>query len=225
MVQLAIDSASDKPGVALAVGGVAGLVLAWTTERNHSVELMPNIERLLGEAERTKADIEAVFIDIGPGGYAALRVGLSIAKALAHGLGVQAVGVGRLELDAYGVERRSGGRRIVAIHRAGRGELAWASYRRQADRWREESAPRVTRQDAALGELRPDDVVTGDAASGLLDEIAAAGATPLAADEHRVVALAALGDARLRAGRIDDPAALVPLYLRTPAIGPQDAAR
>src|ERR1700687_4710882 len=117
-MQLAIDAADDEPGIALAVDGVAALTAIWTTQRNHSVELLPNIDRLLTEAGRTKRDIEAVFVDLGPGGYAALRVGVSIAKALAHGLCVPIAGIGRLELDAYGVSAEAGGRRIVASHRA-----------------------------------------------------------------------------------------------------------
>ena len=109
-MQLVIDAADDVPGVGLAVAGVVGLSATWATERNHSVELLPNIERLLGEAGRTKGDIEAVFVDVGPGGYAALRVGVSIAKGIAHGLGVPIVGIGRLELDAYGAASESGAR-------------------------------------------------------------------------------------------------------------------
>src|SRR6185295_5194120 len=109
-MQLAIDAADDVPGIALAVDGVAGLTATWATQRNHSVELLPNIDRLLAEAGRTKDDITAIFIDLGPGGYAALRVGVSVAKALAHGLAVPIVGIGRLELDAYAVAGEAGGR-------------------------------------------------------------------------------------------------------------------
>ena len=114
-MQLAIDAADDEPGIALAVDGVAALTATWVTQRNHSVELLPNIDRLLDEAGRTKADIEAVFVDLGPGGYAALRVGVSIAKALAHGLGVPIVG--DRAAGAGRIRRR--GRRGRAPHRRG----------------------------------------------------------------------------------------------------------
>ena len=69
-MQLAIDAADDRPGIALAVEGVAGMTATWATQRNHSVELLPNIDRLLTEAGRTKHDVGAVFVDLGPGGYA-----------------------------------------------------------------------------------------------------------------------------------------------------------
>lgn len=220
-MQLAIDCASDEPGIALAVDGVIGMSATWATERNHSVELLPNIDRLLTEATRTKTDIEAVFVDLGPGGYAALRVGVSVAKALAHGLGTPLVGIGRLELDAYTVSGDAGERRIVAVHRAGRGELAWAAYRASSDGWREEQPPTLAKADALITALERNDVVTGDLDDALLAVIRDAGAHTASAHAHRVVALAALGHARHTAGRTDDPAALVPLYLRAPAIGPQ----
>ena len=222
MVQLAIDCASDEPGIALATGGVAALTLTWATQRNHSVELLPNIERLLGEGGRTKAEIEAVFIDTGPGGYAALRVGVSIAKAMAHALGVPIAGVGRLELDAYGVRAGAGGRRIIAVHRAGRGEAAWAAYRADgAGAWREDLPTRIAKPEALSQALLPTDVVTGDIDDALAAAVQRAGALTASAPQHRVVALAALGHRRIAEGRADDPTALVPLYLRAPAIGPQ----
>lgn len=222
-MELAIDAADDEPGIALAVDGVAALTASWVTQRNHSVELLPNIDRLLSEAGRTKRDIEAVFVDLGPGGYAALRVGVSIAKALAHGLGVPIAGVGRLELDAYGVSGEAGARRIVAAHRAGRGEAAWAVYRAGADGWREEHAPRISPAATLLDALEAGDAVVVDIDNDLARGISRAGASAASSNEHRVIALAALGHQRLAAGRADDPTTLVPLYLRAPAIGPQKA--
>lgn len=221
-LELSIEAASDDAGIALSVGGVAALTATWHTQRNHSVELLPNIDRMLGEAGRTKLDVEAVFVDVGPGGYAGLRVGVSIAKALAHGLGVPIAGIGRLELDAYGVAAGAAGRRIVAVHAAGRGEAAWAAYR-NADTWREESAPTIDRRDRLYAAIRADDGVAGDIDTELAGAIQRAGAVALTARRHRVVALAELGHTRLAAGQVDDAATLVPLYLRAPAIGPQGA--
>ena len=221
-LELSIEAASDDTGVALSVGGVPALTATWHTERNHSVELLPNIDRMLAEAGRTKRDIEAVFVDVGPGGYAGLRVGVSIAKALAHGLGVPIVGIGRLELDAHGVAQEAAGRRIVPVHAAGRGEAAWAAYRDNGD-WREVSAPIIERREALYAAIGTSDAVTGDIDTALADVVQRAGAVALSAHRHRVVTLGALGYARLAAGRADDAATLVPLYLRAPAIGPQRA--
>src|SRR5947208_6763232 len=136
MLELSIDAADDAPAVALSSNGVVSASANWRSERNHSVELLPNIDRLLAGAGHDKSDVTAIFIDLGPGGYAALRVGVSIAKALAHAFTVSLVGIGRLELDAYNVRHAAVDRRMVAIHVAGRGEIAWAAYRTEAE-WHE----------------------------------------------------------------------------------------
>jgi tRNA threonylcarbamoyl adenosine modification protein YeaZ len=223
IMQLCIDAADDYPGIALAADGVAGLTLTWETRRNHSVELLPNIERLLAEAGRTKADITAVFVDVGPGGYAALRVGVSVAKALAHALVVPLAGVGRLELDAWGAARDAhlAVGRIVAVHRAGRGELARAAYGRDGDRWVEALAAGIARAGEVQTALQVGDTVTGDIDDALAQAAHGIGAAVLHAHRHRVAALAELGHRRLAAGLVDEPTALVPMYLRAPAIGPQ----
>lgn len=220
-MQLCIDAADDRPGVALAVDGVVGLSLTWETQQNHSKELLPNIDRLLAEAERTKRDVSAVFVDVGPGGYAALRVGVSIAKGLAHGLEVPIVGVGRLELDAWQAAAEAGRpARYVAVHRAGRGELAWAAYTRDGG-WSEAEAPRIAKAEEVHAALVSGDVVTGDIDDALADVANRAGAIVSSTADHRVVALATIGHRRLGAGAVDAAETLVPLYLRAPAIGPQ----
>jgi tRNA threonylcarbamoyladenosine biosynthesis protein TsaB len=220
-LDLVIESASDDTGVALASGGVISHRILWNAHQTQSQTLLPNIERLLADAGRTKSDIGAVLIDIGPGGYASLRVGVSIVKALAHGLGVPIAGVGRLELDASLIAPEAAGRRIVAVHRAGRGDVAWAAYRAAGDaELTEELAPRIDAHDAWAAALAASDAVTGDIGGGIAELAQHAGAAILAPAAHRVDALAALGRRRLDAGRADDAAALVPLYLRAPAIGP-----
>ena len=219
-MELSIEAASDEPGLALSRDGDMLLSVTWQTQQNHSKELLPNIERLLQEARTDKTALTAVFVDIGPGGYAALRVGVSTAKALAHALNVPIAGVGRLELDARLVAHDARERRIVAVHRAGRGEVAWAAYRRDGA-WSELSAPQLGKSDELRAAISAGDVVTGDIDAELARAITESGASIATANAHRVTALAAAGHERIAAGRADDPTALVPLYLRAPAIGPQ----
>ncbi|MBI5285742.1 MAG: tRNA (adenosine(37)-N6)-threonylcarbamoyltransferase complex dimerization subunit type 1 TsaB [Chloroflexi bacterium] len=221
-MELSIEAASDDVGIALSVDGTVAMTATWRTQQNQSVELLPNIDRLLTEAGRTKDDIGAVFVDVGPGGYAGLRVGVSIAKALAHALGVPIAGIGRLEVDAYGAAAEAGGRRIVAVHRAGRGEAAWAAYR-DGGGWREELPPRISKSEVLYEAIGAGDAVTGDIDDELAAVVQRADAAAVSSHQHRVMALAALGHRRLADGRVDDAASLVPLYLRAPAIGPQRA--
>ena len=142
-MHLSIDTASDLASLALSSDGELIAEITWRCHRNHTVELLPTIDKLLASAGGAKEDLTAAFVCSGPGMYTGLRVGVSIAQGLARALGVPAVGVGRLELDAYPHAAFTGP--IVAIHRAGRGDLAVATYR--AAPWREVVDPQLTSAD------------------------------------------------------------------------------
>src|SRR3990172_2554313 len=157
-MELSIDTASELASVALSREEIVIEDIAWRCQRNHTVELMPAIDRLLTASGFDKSGLTAVFVCLGPGMYTGLRVGVSTAQGLARGLEIPALGVGRLELDAYPHADFEGD--IVAVHRAGRGELAWASYR--GDPWREVSAPRLSRPDELVAAIGGRTLVVGE---------------------------------------------------------------
>ena len=219
-LELSIDTASDMASIALSREGALLAELTWQCGRDHARQLLPAIDALLARHDATKDDLTAVFVCIGPGGYGGLRVGVTTAKGLAYGLELPIVGVGRLEIEAYAFAAT--GAPVVAVHRAGRGELAWAAYVADPD-WRELSPPRLSPPDAFANELPAAALVTGENDDALAETLVARGYRIArgAATMRRAALLAELGWQRLQAGRTDDPKALVPLYLREPAIGPQ----
>jgi len=95
-MELSIDTASELASIALSQEGALVAEMTWRCRRNHTVELLPSVERLLGQAGASKADLTAVFVCTGPGMYTGLRVGVTVVKALAHALALPSVGVGRL---------------------------------------------------------------------------------------------------------------------------------
>jgi tRNA threonylcarbamoyladenosine biosynthesis protein TsaB len=223
-MELSIDTASEMTSVALSAEGQLVAEATWRCRRNHSVELLPAIERLFVQAKAEKNDVNAVFVCTGPGGYTGLRVGMSVAKGLAYPRGLPMVGIGRLELDAYPHAASAGP--IVAVHRAGRGELAWAVYR--ADPWRELLAPRLSKPDELAASVEDEALIVGETDETLRRLVeerseSAKFASP-AASVRRAATLAALGYDRLSRGETDEPALIAPVYLRPPAIGPQTAA-
>jgi tRNA threonylcarbamoyladenosine biosynthesis protein TsaB len=246
-LELSLDTASALASIALSRAGRLVAELTWACNREHSTQLLPAIDALLVRQGVSKDDLRAVFVCIGPGGYSGVRVGVSTAKGLSFGLALPLVGVGRLEIEAYAFAAAG---LTVAVHKAGRGEFAWASYegtrnedpgtrpppsegtgnQEQGPRpphsptfWRELSAPRLTKADALAGELPSGALVTGDIDDALAEQLRERGwrvATGAAA-LRRASLLAELGWRRLQAGQTDDPNSLQPLYLREPAIGPQ----
>ena len=218
-MELSIDTASDLASLALSREGVVLHDVSWQCARNHTVELLPAIDRLLTGAGAARGDLAAVFVTTGPGMYTGLRVGIATAKGLARGLSLPLVGVGRLELDAF--PHRGAADAVIAVHRAGRGDLAWASY---ADNpWREVTPPELSKPEEFVEQLRLPILVVGevdDGLSALLVALKRATVVQLSTSA-RARALASLGWERLAAGAPSDPALLRPVYLRPPAIGPQ----
>ncbi len=217
MTELSIDTASALASVALSRRGEVIAASTWRCERNHTVELLPAIERLFADASASKSDLRAIFVSIGPGMYTGLRVGVATAQGLARAPGLPLVGVGRLELDAYPHASFAGG--VVAVHRAGRGDLAWATYR--GGPWRELTAPRLTKADELADSVRGPTLVAGEIDDELAALLAGRAEITEPATVGRAVALADLGHARLEAGAAHEPALVAPVYLRPPAIGPQ----
>ena len=219
-LELSIDTCSDKASIALSREGALLVELTWQIGREHSRQLLPAIDGLLGRLSASKDDLVALFVAIGPGTYAGVRAGVSMAKGLAFGLELPLAGVGRLEIEAYAW--RAAGGPIVAVHRAGRREAAWAAYE-GAPGWKELSAPRLSALEELAALLPAGSLVTGELEEEAVAEMTALGHRVVTggATVRRAAILAELGWQRLQAGETDDPKSLVPLYLREPAIGPQ----
>lgn len=127
MLIIGIDTATAQ--VSVAIGGHEG-VLASTQSlrgRQHAEVLTPAIEFTCRQARIELSEISVVAVDLGPGLFTGLRVGVASAKAMAHALNVPMIGVSSLDLLAFPVRFTS--RLIVATIDARRGELFYAFYR------------------------------------------------------------------------------------------------
>lgn len=127
MLICGIDTATAQ--VSVAVGGHEG-VLASTQSlrgRQHAEVLTPAIEFTCRQARIDLSEISVVAVDLGPGLFTGLRVGVAAAKAMAYALDVPMIGVPSLDLLAFPVRFTS--RLIVAAVDARRGELFYAFYR------------------------------------------------------------------------------------------------
>ena len=66
----------------------------------HTRMLIPNIDALLSELNLNFADIEAIFVNRGPGSHTGVRVGLTTARMLAYKTNISLLGVSSLEILA-----------------------------------------------------------------------------------------------------------------------------
>ena len=128
MLILGIESAGAQVGCA--VGGHEGVLASAHAGRGrrHAEALAPQIDFVRRQAGIQLSEIGAVAVDIGPGLFTGLRVGIATAVAMAQGLGVPMIPVPSLDLMAF--PARWSNRLIVVALDARRGELFTALFRK-----------------------------------------------------------------------------------------------
>jgi tRNA threonylcarbamoyladenosine biosynthesis protein TsaB len=124
---LGIESATMQVGCA--IGGHEGVLahVELCRGRRHAETLVPAIEFACRQADVRLDEFGAIAVDIGPGLFTGMRVGIATAKSLAHALRVPVIGIASLDLLAFPL--RFADRLIGAVIDARRGEVFYAFYR------------------------------------------------------------------------------------------------
>lgn len=220
---LALDTSTRTASVALARPDALLSEYTWLAGQNHTRQLLPVVRAILSENAVEVRDLTAIAVAKGPGSFNGLRAGMATAKGFAYRLGIPLIAVGTLEIEAYA--HAAVPWPICAVHDAGRGELAWAVYRRSPDKgWTQTAAERLTKPETLVKALRTRTLVCGEVPAWclpLLQEHLGRRmllANPAAA-VRRAAHLAELGWQRLEAGQAEDLTTLQPLYLRRPPVG------
>ncbi len=127
MLILGIETATLAVGCA--IGGHEGVRASFHAAhgRRHVETLVPAIEFMCHQAGVGLHEMGAVAVDVGPGLFSGLRVGVAAAKAFAQALRIPVIGVPSLDLLAFPVRHSS--RLIVAAIDARRSEVFYAFYR------------------------------------------------------------------------------------------------
>ena len=133
---LAIDTSTRNAGVALAREGQVISSRSWRSAVNHTAELMPAVAHLLAGAGLSVNDLEGIAVALGPGGFSALRVGMSVAKGLALASGKPLVGIGTLDAEAQ--PYLQSGLPVCALLDAGRSEVSSGYFGADGARLRED---------------------------------------------------------------------------------------
>lgn len=124
---LGIETAVDHVGVALGDhrGIRAHSMLA--SDRRHAESLTPMIQFVMGQATVEMADLSAIAVDVGPGLFTGMRVGMAAAQSIAWALELPMVPI--CSLDAVAMNADWSEDLVAASLDARRGEVYWALYR------------------------------------------------------------------------------------------------
>ena len=93
MLTLGVSTSGRKASAGVSRGGD---MLSFVTDESgasYSKTLMGLIERSVREAEVELTDIEAIAVDVGPGSFTGVRIGVSCANAMAAALGIPVIPV------------------------------------------------------------------------------------------------------------------------------------
>ncbi len=99
------------------------------TRGQHASVLLPAIRDVLKRAGIGVEELDAVAVSVGPGSFTGLRVGLSVAKALAYARKMPVLGIPTLTVVAHAAP--SDAEHIAAALDARKGELYAAVFRRR----------------------------------------------------------------------------------------------
>lgn len=218
---LIIDTSTDFASLGLAEAAGILAETTWCCGQSHTIQLLPQLEKLLSQNKLTLRDTRAVVVARGPGSFNGLRVGMSVAKGLAFALSVPLVGISTLEAEAY--LHSDADLPVCAVFDAGRGEIAAALFRLNGSGWRRLVDEHITTLEGLSTLVTGPTVFCGDPAekmkSALVERLGdCAVVPPTGSAGRRLRPLAQLGMKRLEAGDTDNVATLQPLYLRRPHI-------
>ena len=220
MLILGIESATAQVGVAL--GGHEGVIASAHSARGrlHAENLTPQIEFVCAQARVELSEVGCIAVDVGPGLFTGLRVGLASAMALAYGLGVPMIGVSSLDLGAFAVEHSR--RTLLPCYDARRGEVFSARYKSVPGGVQRVDDPRVSTPEELAADLvasSQDVLMVGDGAERYRDvfskisHVEFAG-TGLSFPSAR--SLVELAHPRAMREEFVSPHEIEPMYLRLP---------
>lgn len=215
MIVLAIESATIGVGVAVVDDSGARAFRNVEPGRLQTETLHPMIAEVIQESQIKMADLDAIGVDVGPGLFTGLRVGVTTAKTLAFALDIPVIGITSTAALLAGVS--AGDRRAIAVIDMRRSEVAFAVDA-------EPDVPHLCKPGECVAALEQLDgldgaIIVGDGVSryreifaGLLDS-----RSIVFDDSSRVVDARVLGQCAIRSHHRGVSATdIAPLYLREP---------
>jgi tRNA threonylcarbamoyladenosine biosynthesis protein TsaB len=218
MLILGIETAT--PQVSVAIGGHEGVIALFEVarRRRHAETLVPAIEFCCQQSGVELDEIGLVAVDVGPGLFTGMRVGLATGKAMAQALRVPMIGISALDLLAFA--HRQSDRVVVPVVDARKGEVFYAIYRPVPAGVQQVVAPRAASVDELVADLvarSQDTLCVGDGALRYRREICDGYHCEFADEAYPSAGpLVQLAHARALREEWEQPSDIHALYLRPP---------
>ena len=171
MKVLGIDTVTRVGSIAVVEDGKIITEQIIDTHLQHAARLISTIDNVIGSSGMDISDIEAIAIDVGPGSFTGIRVGIASALGLAQLNNKSLVGLCSLELLALKINSAITDKLFIPIIDAKRGCIYSACYKSNNGNLIEIKKPYVTKLDLLLKEVKEDSVLFGPDMGRFLKEI------------------------------------------------------
>jgi tRNA threonylcarbamoyladenosine biosynthesis protein TsaB len=215
---LAIETSGRAGSLAIAEGGRVLAEEQFSHGLKHAAGIVPIIDRLCASRGWKPADVEEIYVSVGPGSFTGLRVGVTVAKTLAFATGARIVAVPSVDVLARNAP--AGWQNLIIVLDAKREQIFTASFENRGgepvsrepahlDSW-QAMLQRTPRPVHLLGEGIPfhEKFVPKDDPEVLRTEPGTW--------QARAAVVAELGERLARGSRFADPMRLTPIYIRKP---------
>ncbi|MBN2019994.1 MAG: tRNA (adenosine(37)-N6)-threonylcarbamoyltransferase complex dimerization subunit type 1 TsaB [Sedimentisphaerales bacterium] len=163
---LAVETSGRMGSVALAEGAKLLAEKQFSGPMRHSAEIFPAIVGLLERFSKKPADIEQVYVSIGPGSFTGLRIAVTLAKSFALANQAKIVAVDTLDIIAANLNGKTQDtrhktqdtctvERLAVILDAKRGQFFIAVYNKTPD-------PKSQTQDTTWRKILPDSLMNAE---------------------------------------------------------------
>ena len=130
---LAIDTSTRQLSIALATENQIIAESTWISQNHHNRQLAIAIETLFAQSETDANDLTGVAVAQGPGSYTGVRIGLALAKGIAHAKQIPLYPVPTLAIVAHGTPPTD--MPLLAVIPAGRKRVLAAYYTLHDEKW------------------------------------------------------------------------------------------
>jgi tRNA threonylcarbamoyladenosine biosynthesis protein TsaB len=120
---VAIETATETVGVAVRAESGAEASFTLRGRRRHVETLAPAMGHLFDQVGLAPTDLHVVAVDLGPGLFTGLRVGVAAAKGLAQAVGIGVLGLSSLDILTRAAAQGGHADLVMAAVDARRGEV------------------------------------------------------------------------------------------------------
>lgn len=216
---IAVETSGRRGSVAIALGPDLVGRRDFSADMQHARDMLPEMDRLLGEHQWRPEGVDQCYLSIGPGSFTGLRVAVAFARHFALATAARICAVPTLDVIAEnccGIEQPP--EHLAVVLDAKRKQVFAALFAYDGEVYRRTVEPRMAEPAAILAAAPTPLSVMGEGIDYHRPAIEASGAQildsslwcPTAAGVHQV------GWRMACAGEFTDPARLVPDYLRRP---------